>query len=125
MTAICGMALGTKPIPDPEAQEFSTANFLLPSGQDVGPAAPQKADSGLPTGRNKVTQNDVVDTSGGQELFSNKTRAIIWGMQNRAVQSMLDFDFVCRRTEPSVAAIVYPFVGDHKQKFYWGHKEVS
>lgn len=126
MTAICGMALGKKPIPDPEAQEFSTANFLLPSGQDVGPPAPQKTSSGLPAGdKNKILKNDVVDSASCNELFSKKTRAIIWGMQNRAVQSMLDFDFVCRRTEPSVAAIVYPFVGDHKQKFYWGHKEVK
>ena len=37
---------------------------------------------------------------------------------------MLDFDFVCRRPQPSVACIVYPFTGDHKLKFYWGHKEV-
>ena len=37
---------------------------------------------------------------------------------------MLDFDFVCSRPEPSVAAMVYPFTGDHKQKFYWGHKEI-
>lgn len=37
---------------------------------------------------------------------------------------MLDFDFVCRRSEPSVVAMVYPFTGDHKQKFYWGHKEI-
>ena len=40
------------------------------------------------------------------------------------MQSMLDFDFVCRREEPSVVALVYPFTGDHKQKFYWGHKEI-
>ncbi|KAH7966214.1 hypothetical protein HPB49_014500 [Dermacentor silvarum] len=26
--------------------------------------------------------------------------------------------------EQSVVAMVYPFTGDHKQKFYWGHKEV-
>lgn len=45
-------------------------------------------------------------------------------MQNRAVQGMLDFDYVCSRKECSVAAIVYPFTGDHKQKFYWGHKEI-
>ena len=45
-------------------------------------------------------------------------------MQNRAVQGMLDFDFVCSRSEPSVAAMVYPFTGDHKQKFYWGHNEI-
>lgn len=37
---------------------------------------------------------------------------------------MLDFDFVCTRPQPSVACIVYPFTGDHKLKFYWGHKEV-
>lgn len=29
-----------------------------------------------------------------------------------------------RREEPSVVAMVYPFTGDHKQKYYWGHKEV-
>ena len=124
MTAICAMALGTKPIPDPEAQEFSTANFLLPSGQDVGPSAPSKEATGS-SGTPRVKKGDSVDFSEGKQLFTNKTRAIIWGMQTRAVQSMLDFDFVCRRTEPSVAAIVYPFVGDHKQKFYWGHNEVN
>ena len=124
MTAICAMALGKKPIPDPEAQEFSTANFLLPSGQDVGPAAPPKSTSFSPNKQPALKTNDSVDGSAKKQLFSNKTRAIIWGMQTRAVQSMLDFDFVCRRSEPSVAAIVYPFTGDHKQKFYWGHKEV-
>lgn len=45
-------------------------------------------------------------------------------MQTRAVQGMLDFDFVCSRKEPSVVAMVYPLTGDHRQKFYWGHKEV-
>jgi ATP citrate (pro-S)-lyase len=29
-----------------------------------------------------------------------------------------------RRDEPSVVAMVYPFTGFHKQKFYWGHKEI-
>lgn len=60
----------------------------------------------------------------------------------KAVQGMLDFDFVCSRKKPSVAAMVYPFrfdvalwsthdypnistnSADHKQKFYWGHKEI-
>ncbi|XP_003708319.1 ATP-citrate synthase [Megachile rotundata] len=124
MTAICAMALGKKPIPDPEAQEFSTANFLLPSGQDVGPSAPAKSTSSSSTKQCKLKTSESVDGSTDKQLFSNKTRAIIWGMQTRAVQSMLDFDFVCRRSEPSVAAIVYPFTGDHKQKFYWGHKEI-
>merc|ERR1712013_220222 len=52
-------------------------------------------------------------------------RAIIWGLQTRAVQGMMDFDYVCGRSEPSVAAMVYPMApGDSKQNFYWGHKEV-
>lgn len=62
--------------------------------------------------------------SATEPMFTNKTKAIVWGMQTRAVQSMLDFDFVCSRTEPSVVAIIYPFTGDHKQKYYWGHKEI-
>nr|XP_015217602.1 PREDICTED: ATP-citrate synthase [Lepisosteus oculatus] len=57
-------------------------------------------------------------------LFTKHTKAIVWGMQTRAVQGMLDFDYICSREEPSVAALVYPFTGDHKQKFYWGHKEI-
>lgn len=121
------MALGTKPIPDPEAQEFSTANFLLPSGQDVGPSfTPSKNNVHSSSEQSNLKTADTVDSSNdGRQLFSNKTRSVIWGMQTRAVQSMLDFDFVCRRSVPSVAAIVYPFTGDHKQKFYWGHEEVS
>lgn len=42
-------------------------------------------------------------------LFSRQTKAIVWGMQTRAVQGMLDFDYVCSRDEPSVVAMVYPF----------------
>lgn len=39
-----------------------------------------------------------------------------------AFKGMLDFDFVCGREQPSVVASTYPFTGDHKQKFYFGHK---
>lgn len=42
-------------------------------------------------------------------LFTEKTKAIVWGMQNKAVQGMLDFDHVCSRKEPSVVAMIYPF----------------
>lgn len=33
MTAICGMALGKRPIPQACNVDFATANFLLPGGQ--------------------------------------------------------------------------------------------
>eukprot|EP00461_Guttulinopsis_vulgaris_P001678 UN01678 len=45
-------------------------------------------------------------------------------MQTQAVQSMLDFDFVNGRETPSVKCLVYPFQGNHYQKFYWNNKEI-
>lgn len=44
-----------------------------------------------------------------RSLFTSKTKAIIWGMQQRAVQGMLDFDYSCSRKTPSVVAMIYPF----------------
>ena len=68
--------------------------------------------------------SDVATTSQAS-LFSKGTRAIIWGLQSRAVQGMMDFDYVCGRETPSVACMVYPMSpGDSKQNFYWGHKEI-
>ncbi|KAL5286853.1 ACLY family protein [Megaselia abdita] len=133
MTAICGMALGKRPIPNACNVEFSTANFLLPGGQQQQPdswrnrhsAFNNDEISGDPTessGNGKCEVDGKIDIS--RKMFTNKTKAIVWGMQTRAVQSMLDFDFICRRSEPSVVAMVYPFTGDHKQKYYWGHKEI-
>jgi hypothetical protein len=46
------------------------------------------------------------------------------GLQTGAVQNMLDFDFICNRREPSVAALVYEFEANHFRKFYWNKREV-
>lgn len=118
MTAIVSMALGKRPIPKEPVVESHTANFLLPGGQNT-------AQSPRPERKVQTTgPAEVIDKSSVKPLFHKNSKAIIWGMQTRAVQGMLDFDFVCSRSEPSVAAMVYPFTGDHKQKFYWGHKEI-
>nr|XP_058904186.1 ATP-citrate synthase isoform X3 [Kogia breviceps] len=175
MTAIVGMALGHRPIPNQPPTAAHTANFLLnasgststpapsrtasfsesradevapakkakpamPLDSVPGPRSPQAspppASSQTPSTRDKFRflwdlggrQNGEGEreTQKGKSatLFSRHTKAIVWGMQTRAVQGMLDFDYVCSRDEPSVAAMVYPFTGDHKQKFYWGHKEI-
>ncbi len=55
--------------------------------------------------------------------FDEQTRSFVFGLQPRAIQGMLDFDFSCGRKTPSVAAMIYPFGGHHIQKFYWGIKE--
>lgn len=56
-------------------------------------------------------------------LFHPKTRCFVYGMQPRAVQGMLDFDFICKRSTPSVAGIIYTFGGQFVQKMYWGTSE--
>ena len=57
------------------------------------------------------------------EVFNKFTRSFVYGMQQKAVQGMLDFDYMCKRPQPSVAAMIYPFGGSHVLKFYWGTDE--
>ncbi|KAK7422098.1 ATP citrate lyase subunit 1 [Neonectria punicea] len=56
-------------------------------------------------------------------LFTDKTRCFVYGLQPRAVQGMLDFDFICKRAKPSVAGIIYTFGGQFVSKMYWGTSE--
>ncbi|KAJ3601614.1 hypothetical protein NHX12_032582 [Muraenolepis orangiensis] len=129
MTAIVGMALGHRPIPTHPPVAAHTANFLLNSnGGSSTPASSRTASFSDNTAT--VTSSPArkpaaaAPVSKATSLFAKHTKSLVWGMQTRAVQGMLDFDYVCSREEPSVAAMVYPFTGDHKQKFYWGHKEI-
>ncbi|XP_056433331.1 ATP-citrate synthase-like isoform X2 [Gadus chalcogrammus] len=148
MTAIVGMAMGHRPIPNQPPMDAHTANFLLNAGCNaVTPANTRTASFSEPKSAGEATppkkpkagfQADSLLSillplknlgmanykAKATTLFSRHTKSIVWGMQTRAVQGMLDFDYVCSRDEPSVAAMVYPFTGDHKQKFYWGHKEI-
>ena len=63
--------------------------------------------------------------SGKVYTMTPNTRAIVYGMQARAVQNMLDFDYISQRSMPSVAAIVYTFAsGIHHRQFYWGNSEI-
>ncbi len=57
------------------------------------------------------------------EIFSKDTRAIVYGLQVNAIQRMLDFDYVCRRKTPSVAAVVDPGK-DGVHKAFFGSKEI-
>ncbi|XP_076468519.1 LOW QUALITY PROTEIN: ATP-citrate synthase-like [Babylonia areolata] len=137
MTAIVSMALGKREIPSNPKALPTTANFLLP-GNSQSPSSSRRGSAEMRPASNSAAaqantsnsstcpaerrQGGAGHTAGG--LFTKGTKAVIWGMQARAVQGMLDFDYVCSRKEPSVVAMIYPFVGDHKQKFYWGHKEI-
>ena len=56
-------------------------------------------------------------------LFDRNTTAVVYGYQQAAVQRMLDFDFICRRSTPSVACIVDP-TQDGYHKCFWGTAEI-
>ncbi|KAG8179762.1 hypothetical protein JTE90_022938 [Oedothorax gibbosus] len=126
MTAVVAMAMGKKSLPSMPEAAATTANFLLPGGmmQSAPPAKILRTDSGNGLSSSMDFTSSRATNGSSKTLFSQNTKAIVWGMQNRAVQGMLDFDYVCSRKECSVVAMVYPFTGDHKQKFYWGHKEI-
>lgn len=131
MTAIVAMALKRKEIPKLPERKLTTANFLLPShmGADAFSSLNGSCISSPTINSNFSPPFSAASVQQSKDprtrpLFTSRTRAIVWGMQSRAVQSMLDFDFACSRKEWSVVAMIYPFSGDHKQKFYWGHKEI-
>jgi len=98
-----------------------TKQLPLSSSPVSVPAATAKAAAASPAKRSRVQQDDKPQAP----LFTNTTRAVVFGMQTTAVQGMLDFDHICERKTPSVAAMVFPFAGDHMQKCYWGQKETS
>ena len=56
-------------------------------------------------------------------LFDKDTTAIVFGYQQRAIQRMLDFDYICRREKPSVAGIVNP-TREGWHKCFWGTDEI-
>ena len=56
-------------------------------------------------------------------LFDRSTKAFVYGFQTNAIQRMLDFDYICHRDSPSIAAIINPSrAGIHKA--FWGSKEI-
>lgn len=59
----------------------------------------------------------------GYTLFDKNTKAFVYGYQTNAIQRMLDFDYICKRASPSIAAIINPSrAGIHKA--FWGTKEI-
>lgn len=119
VTAIVPLALGKADPKDfPEFDEHSTISTVDKPQASV-PNAPGDLASASEAAHPEVVlahQHSIVN-------FTPETRCIVYGLQNRAVQGMLDFDFMCKRKKPSVAAMIFPFSGNHYLKFYWGTEE--
>jgi len=113
ITAVVPLALGLAEVSD--FPEFDSEEHNKPKA---------KADGKTNT-RSKILK-PVVDSEADHrvENFSATTKGVVYGLQQRAVQGMLDFDYICKRKEPSVAAIIFPFGSNHYIKFYWGTDEI-
>ncbi|CDF32141.1 ATP citrate lyase [Chondrus crispus] len=76
-----------------------------------------------------MVASTMMSTSAAAEagaLFSRKTTAIFYNYKKNPIQRMLDFDFICARAEPSVAAIVSPGATPGGfQKAFFGKEEVA
>ncbi|VDN50918.1 unnamed protein product [Dracunculus medinensis] len=131
MTSIVAAALKLRPLPESPAAPQTTGQFLLqPERFAAGTIRSEPLRNVATSPRRTVSgENSALVVDGCPllpliNLFDCDTKAIVWGQQIKAIQGMLDFDFVCGREQPSVVASTYPFTGDHKQKFYFGHKEI-
>ncbi|MBU1879149.1 MAG: ATP citrate synthase, partial [Chloroflexi bacterium] len=63
-------------------------------------------------------------TKPSYDLFDRNTTSIVYGMQTAAIQRMLDFDHLCQRDTPSVAAIVNPTGEEGYHRAFFGKQEV-
>ncbi|CAE8600624.1 unnamed protein product [Polarella glacialis] len=113
ITAVIPMCLGLiADLPEPDLSEA------------CGPPKRKMVDM---TGRKtnpKVHPKPPAGTKHTLITSTPETTCIVYGLQNRAVQGMLDFDFMCKRKKPSVEAMIFPFSGNHYVKFYWGTNEI-
>lgn len=130
ITEIVPLALGVRretkstapsvpPTSPPSPTSTGAATSESPAVGTIGP------DGGRSQPNDQIVRFETSSTHSRPEYrpFDATTRSFVYGLQPRAIQGMLDFDYSCGRETPSVAAMIYPFGGHHIQKFYWGTKE--
>ncbi len=133
ITDIVPLALGVqKPAHAPQPTVESVVAAAKKANANAGASAPEEhtvgavhADGSREQPSDNIVRFEATDahTRPFYRPFDETTRSLVFGLQPRAIQGMLDFDFSCGRKTPSVAAMIYPFGGHHIQKFYWGTKE--
>lgn len=124
ITAVVSLALGLRDAADYPQFDAGVENRSMlaatkppaSSDQEEEKAASAAAGGGDAPGEPETAGHAVMD-------MAPHTRSIVYGLQTVAVQGMLDFDFMCKRSKPSVACMVFPFSGNHYSKLYWGTDE--
>lgn len=121
ITAVVPLALGLRdPAGYPEFDAAVENRSMLAATRQTSSgdlaASAEEAKGLLPAEMAISSDHKVAD-------LTPETRSIVYGLQTVAVQGMLDFDFMCKRKQPSVACMVFPFSGNHYTKLYWGTDE--
>lgn len=119
ITAVVPLALGLRSVSD-----FPEYDDPIHSQRSEKKLPPEGKLSQLP--RSKSLEPLATDHEADHQIenFTAATRCVVYGLQHRAVQGMLDFDYMCKRERPSVAAMIFPFSSNHYIKFYWGTDEI-
>jgi hypothetical protein len=103
------------------------AAFTMVSATTSTPATASTSANGASQPNDNITRfaapSRALSPTPSHTLFHPKTRCFVYGLQPKAVQGMLDFDFICKRKVPSVAGIIYTFGGQFVSKMYWGTSE--
>lgn len=105
ITAVVPLALGLQdPVDFPEFDDESHQSKPSSGKQPTGMPAKKKS-----------FHRQLADHEADHKVenFTALTRCVVYGLQHRAVQGMLDFDFMCKREKPSVAAMIFPFAANH------------
>ena len=84
-----------------------------------------KTSTGMPP-KKKSFHRQIADHEADHKVenFTAMTRCVVYGLQQRAVQGMLDFDFMCKREKPSVAAMIFPFSSNHYIKVSQSYSKI-
>jgi len=125
-TLIVPMALGLTPVlpetfmEEGEGKPTRTPEVKMPPGVNPGQLQKMKSVLGV-----KERHPHVAQGGGHATLqMGEDTQCVVYNLQTAAVQRMLDFDVMCKRKKPSVAAMVYAFGGTSSVKVYWGTQEI-
>ncbi|VDQ10793.1 unnamed protein product [Trichobilharzia regenti] len=119
MTAIVSMAFGLREIPSPKPGSSHTTTSVSLSLCNLNTSSHHDYNKNKDKSSVMINQNHKISEFDNQQmlnlhmthetLFTKETKCLVWGLQVKAVQSMLDFDYASERDSPSVAALIYPF----------------
>lgn len=115
VTAIVPLALGLAKLED--FPEFDEAKPEPTTKRHRG-SVNGNGDKAAATASQPLSLEQLADHEADHKVenFTALTRCVVYGLQHRAVQGMLDFDFMCKRKKPSVACMIFPFSANHLVK---------